>query len=180
MTPVIKLGKSDLSSYAKAEDVMSMLCPIILDNGFSHSISAAPSDKGGDWTRFVLKLRHVGGHAEDHHMDAPVDHLGPKGSPVKTKLHGMGSSYTYCERHLLCKVFGVQLVDDNDGNRIKAAEKISVDQSIVLNDLLTERWPDKVEVARDRLLAFFGVSAISEIPVSRYHEARLMISGQKQ
>ena len=51
--------------------------------------------------RFVLILRHTSGHEERHRLDAPVDNVGPKGSPTKTALHGMASSYTYCERHLL-------------------------------------------------------------------------------
>ena len=63
-----------------------------------------------------MTLRHVSGHQEEYFMDAPSDHLGPKGNPVKTRLHGMASSGTYCERHLACKVFGIQVIGDDDGN----------------------------------------------------------------
>ena len=58
----------------------------------------------------------------------------------KTKLHGMASSYTYCERHLLCKVFGVQLSDDDDGNAAAigpAADPITEEQGFELHSCLS-------------------------------------------
>ena len=47
----------------------------------------------------------------------------------------MASSYTYCERHLLCKVFGVQTFKDDDGNAGATgpgARPITEDQAIVI------------------------------------------------
>ena len=64
----------------------------------------------------MLILRHTGGHEERHFLDAQPDYVGMKGNQNKTRLHGMASSFTYCERHLLCKVFAVQLARDDDGN----------------------------------------------------------------
>ena len=163
MSPVVKRAYNDQtrSKYAKAADVMEMLIPRMLSQGFSHSISSSESTKGQDWTRFVLTIRHSGGHVEEHYMDAPVDHLGPKGSPVKTKLHGMGSSYTYCERHLLCKVFGVQLVDDDDGNRIKSAGVITESEAADLNSMADEVGAD-VSSFKD----LFGVDRLEDLPKS--------------
>ena len=118
MAPVRKLANNTQTGtmYARAEDVTGMLDPLIIGlEGFSRSLSTTDCPVEGH-IRFVLILRHNSGHEERHNFDAPPDYLGPKGSPTKTKLHGMASSYTYCERHLLCKVFGVQLVADDDGN----------------------------------------------------------------
>ena len=71
-----------------------------------------------------------------------LDYLGPKGCPVKTKLHGTFSSYTLAERHLVCKVFGVQLIADDDGNAAggigPGAEKITLDQARDLEALRLE------------------------------------------
>ena len=89
----------------------------------------------------MLTLRR-GGHVEQHFIDGAPDYLGPKGTPVKTKIHGMMSSFTLVERHLLCKVFGVQLVADDDGNAGggigPGAEKISADQARDLEALCAE------------------------------------------
>ena len=117
MAPVRKLGWNGhtKSHFARQEEVAQMLDPIILSHGFSRSMSSTDSPTDG-LMRFVLLLRHNGGHEERHHLDAPNDSVGAKGAGNKTALHGMASSYTYCERHLLCKVFGVQVVSDDDGN----------------------------------------------------------------
>ena len=118
MAPVRKLATNShtKSTYARLEDVARMLDPIILAHGFSRSLSTTDSPTAGH-LRFALVLRHVSGHEERHHLDAPVDDIGIQGKAgTKTALHGMASSYTYCERHLLCKVFGVQVVSDDDGN----------------------------------------------------------------
>lgn len=157
--------------FARAEEVMAMLDPIITDEGFSRSISTENAPDGStDTIRFVLILRHVGGHDERHFLDAPIDNAGPKGSPTKTRLHGTASSYTYCERHLIMKVFGVQTVKDDDGNAAAglgpSAERISEKQVADLAAL-------REEVAADgkRFLELFGIQSIDELRVSQYKSA---------
>ena len=119
LTPVRKTatnrGTTPHSMYAKAEAVNAMLDPVLQQHGFSVSLSSDPCDLL-DQLRFVLIVRHVGGHSERHTMDAAVDNIGPKGAPTKTKLHGGASSYTFVGRHLKCNVFNVQLIEDDDGN----------------------------------------------------------------
>ena len=169
MKPVRKRGKNShtASFFAKAEDVTAMLDPIIAKNGFSRSLSTAESPKE-DMIRFVLILRHTGGHEERHFLDAPYDHLGMGGTkPSKTKLHGMASSYTYCERHLLLKVFGVQLVDDDDGNAAAgvgpSAERITESQACDLEALIGE-----VGVDIDRVLAYKKIKDVRELRASQF------------
>ena len=142
MTPVRKLATNTQtgSKYALAENVMEMLDPLILEEGFSRSLSCADCPLEGS-IRFMLTLRR-GGHVEQHFIDGSPDYLGPKGVPNKTKIHGTFSSYTLAERHLLCKVFGVQLVADDDGNAAggigPGAEKISAEQARDLEALCSE------------------------------------------
>ena len=118
MKPVVATGRNDQykgSMYAKAEDVGRMLDPILVKHGFSWSFSHTECPHP-EMMRIVLVLRHVGGHEERHFSDAPADTHGPKGNPVKTKLHGMASSDTFVGRNLKIKVFGLQIVKDDDGN----------------------------------------------------------------
>ena len=149
MRPVAKVARNvhTKSMYARAEDVTAMLDPVINKHGFSRSISTDDCP-AADHMRFTLILRHVGGHEERHHLDAPVDNVGMAGNATKTRLHGMASSYTYCERHLLCKVFGVHIVSDDDGLAGAAvgpgAEKITQEQADWLNTLADELSADKI------------------------------------
>ena len=150
MAPVRKTVWNEQTSsyYARAEHVMAMLDPLILEEGFSRSLSCADCPLEGS-IRFMLTLRR-GGHVEQHFIDGSPDYLGPQGRPNKTKIHGTFSSYTLAERHLLCKVFGIQLVADDDGNAAggigPGAEKITPDQALDLEALLSrsEGQPSKV------------------------------------
>ena len=170
MEPVRRTAKNTQtgSMYARAEHVMEMLDPIILAEGFSRSLSCADCPVEGQ-IRFMLTLRR-GRHVEQHFIDGAPDYLGPKGNPTKTKIHGMMSSYTLVERHLICKVFGVQLVADDDGNAGggigPGAEKITPEQCADLEALRTE-----VKGDGKRLLALMNVERLEDIPKSRYTEA---------
>ena len=180
MTPVRKRGRNKHtgSFFAKAEDVMAMLDPLLNKNGFSRSTSTEESPQE-DMIRFVLILRHVGGHEERHFLDAPYDHLGMEGRASKTKLHGMASSYTFCERHLLIKVCGATLVDDDDGNAGAgvgpSAERITESQTADLEALITEvgsTVPEFLKVAQIRRL--------EDLPVSRFRGAVRMLEHKRR
>ena len=107
-------NKQTDSVYAKLEDVVAMLDPVITKHGFSRSISEDPTF-AGEGIRFVMTVRHTAGHSELHYLRAPVDNVGPKGAPTKTVLHGIGSSYSYVERIMCCKVWAIQVFEDDDG-----------------------------------------------------------------
>ena len=175
MLPVAKKGKGEQrgSFYARAEEVMAMLDPIMLAEGFSRSISTEECPTP-DHLRFVLILRHIGGHEERHRLDAPIDNIGPKGSPTKTKLHGMASSYTYCERHLILKVFGVQVVADDDGNGGPGAEKISAEQAKDLDSLIGE-----VKASKGKFMAYFKIDKLEDIALSQYAGAVRMLEEKR-
>lgn len=180
--PVVKQGFNShtRSNYAKLEDVQRMLEPIISRHGFSQSVSTEDSPHDGH-TRYVLLVRHNLGHSERHTMDAPVDDVGTGGKTTKTRIHGMGSSYKYSKRYLICNVWDIPLVDegDDDGNAAggvgPSAEKISDGECHVLDDLLLETKAD-----RDKFLSFFGIKSIGELPINRYKEAVNMLEAKKK
>ena len=96
---------------------------ILLEGGFqtrSLSMDECPAD---DHNRYVLILRHNGGHLESG--IGWTRRSTDKGMAGKTKTrHCMGtaSSYTYCQNQLLCKVLGCSPggrrgTDGNSGGR---------------------------------------------------------------
>ena len=117
LAPVRKEARNSQTNsvYAKLEDVVAMLDPVINKHGFSRSISEDPTF-AGEGIRFVMTVRHTAGHSELHYLRAPVDNIGPKGAPTKTVLHGIGSSFSYVERIMCCKVWAIQVFEDDDGN----------------------------------------------------------------
>ena len=179
MTPVRRMATNSQtgSKYALAEHVMEMLDPLILREGFSRSLSCADCPVEGQ-IRFMLTLRR-GGHVEQHFIDGAPDYLGPKGNPTKTKIHGMMSSYTLVERHLVCKVFGVQLVADDDGNAGggigPGAEKITAEQVGDLEALL-----DEVKADRSKYLKFFEIEKLGDLQASQLRTATRMLEAKRK
>lgn len=173
LQPVVKRAKNAQtgSVYALAEDVERMANPILTRHGFSRSISQSETCPQPDHYRIILTLRRAG-HQEQHYMDAPNDSTGPKGNPTKTKLHGMASSHTFVGRHLLCNVLGVILtMSDDDGNAGAGigpgAGCISVDQAIVLKDLI-----DETGANQSLFLKACKVAKLEDLPLSMYAGAK--------
>ena len=132
LVPVRKAAenKHTKSWYATLEDVEAMLDPILQRHGFSVSLSSQPGAPA-DHSRFVLIVRHNGGHTEEHIWDAPIDDKGIKGEANKTRLHGGASARTYAKRYLKVDVFGVSTYRDDDGNAAgtgEGAEPITQEQ----------------------------------------------------
>ena len=150
------------SMYAAAEAVVNMLAPILAAEGFSWSVSTG-EPPGPEMLRVVLKLRHGGGHEETHHLDAPIDNKGIGGKATKTALHGMGSTITYCQRYLLCSVFGVELADDRDGNPPEDAATVTDEQAANLKALC-----DEVGADLGAFLKVLKVPKLEDLPASKY------------
>lgn len=154
------------SKYAKVEEIQQMLNPILNDEGFSYSISTV-DPVVEDTMRVRLVLRHIGGHEEHHYLDAPVDDKGPKGQQVKTRLHGMGSTMTYCGRQLLTQVFGVMLAKDDDGNAAGVPDELVSEEQVANLVALIE----EVGADRKKFCVYMRVPSLEEIPAREYRNA---------
>lgn len=118
MKPVVARHRNSetRSTFAKLKDVAQEITPIYLKHGFSITFSEGEALHEAEF-RTIATVMHVAGHKVEHHIDLEIDDKGPKGGAVKTKVQGKGSSITYARRYLLCSIFNLQIVDDdNDGN----------------------------------------------------------------
>ena len=130
-----------------------MLRPLLKENQLTYSVSNTESPVEGEVDvrisknvykkmpmdpRFTLRLRHIAGHEEFHHLDVPAG-SGTGGS--MNTMQAMASTASYCERHLLCKAFGVMTGPDNDGADVKGQEPITEQQVSDLEALIAEVKP---------------------------------------
>ena len=179
LRPVRKRGWNSHTSSAHPllEDVIDMIAPILSLNDLSWSFTTElpPPNAPPDTVQCVLIVRHTNGHKERHPILAGIDDKGPGGKPAKTKLHGMMSSATYLERHMLCKVFGIQTVPDNDGNRVSdrdaaAAEtgRITESQAADVQALLDEVGG---KINLDQFHGYFGIGSVSDLRPDQHSEA---------
>ncbi len=154
------------SFYAKLEAVDEAIRPVYLRHGFSLSFSDAPPIVAGN-IRIECRCAHVAGHIERYGREAAPDTLGPKGSPVKTALHGGASTETFLKRYLTCGIFNVVSKDqDNDGNGyIDAAQLAHIRELIARTKALD---PRRDEAAMCRYLK---VQDLEGLPARFYEKA---------
>lgn len=160
------------SFYAKLETVDAAIRPIYLRHGFSLSYNTiAPLTPGN--IRVECRCAHIAGHAERYAREAPADTLGPKGTAVKTVLHGGGSTETYLKRYLACGIFNVVFRNlDDDGNRGGGLmEEISDEECAELSRGVTETG-----LNLNAFLSLFGVQAIPDIQKKDLATARNAIN----
>lgn len=162
---IVKRGWNSFKKYkyALVEDIVDKLNPVLVEHGFSWSVSTRPSTVSGLF-QYVLLLRHIGGHQEEHCMDAPSDMTGDQGGANKTAIQGLGSTYKYCQRYLLCNTFGLVLTDeDNDGEPVANAEKITEKQVSEIHD-----WISATNGSVPKFLAWKKINSISDMTIEQY------------
>ena len=168
MPVVIKNAYSEhtRSKYAKLDNVAKLIKPVYTDHGFSITFSEDVCDRP-EYILILAQVRHVGNHVETYKRFAPIDDKGPKGSAVKTKLHGCQSSMSYMQRQLLCSIFGVVVSEtDDDGNG--GGEQ----QGLITQDQVDEinKYLDNIddEDTKARMLKMCGVETVEEIGANWY------------
>ena len=174
--PVRRLGKnkSNNSTYARLEDISRSVDPVLVRNGFSRSMNTQESSKP-DHFKAILVLRHVGGHSESFSLEVPIDDAGMSDKRNKTKIQGAVSSFSYAERVLLSRACGVQITDDQDGNRVNTAPepKISTDQAIFVDDLLDESAVDRAEFFK-----YFQVDKTENLTEGHYPRVKHLLESR--
>lgn len=118
MPIVVRDKKNDStgSMYARLESVANAIKPIYTEEGFTLEFGEEDS-RLENHRRISCEVQHIGGHSKRFHLDSPIDDVGAKGTPNKTKIQGLGSLVSYLRRYLTMMVFNITVGDeDTDGN----------------------------------------------------------------
>lgn len=139
--PVIHEGRSNKatsSKYAAYKDIVRGAKPIYTSFGLSVSFYEGESKKE-DYIKLCADVCHEKGHSKTYSMDLPIDDKGPKGAPVKTKIHGIKSAVSYGRGMLLGSIFNIPTNEDVDDDGNGAGVKyISEKQVSQITDLMNE------------------------------------------
>lgn len=168
--------------YARLETIAQQCKPVWLRHGFSLSFSQAEPVQPG-MIRVVCTIAHKGGHSRQAWIEMPPDGTGAKGGASgMNALQGVGSTWSYADRYLTCKVFGITVADqDNDG----CGAFISGPQVARLNELLEARAKAKGLDPAESLAAFLqfcGIESLDKMPLAFYGKAEqtLLAKARKQ
>jgi hypothetical protein len=152
------------SKYATLETIQEKIKGIYLKHGFSLSHGSADSPMAGHY-RATCTVTHEGGHSEFFFLDVPPDDKGIKGSTNKTAIQALGSSLSYAQRYLECRIWDLTIADqDNDGNR--PARTINESDAIQLKELIESKGVDI-----KRFLDWAEVDKVELLPQSKHSQA---------
>ena len=131
------------SFYAKLEAVDYAIRPIYTRHGFDVQYDSVPPLVQGN-IRIACYVS-LGRHTEAFHREAAPDTHGPKGTQVKTFLHGGASAETFLKRYAVTGAFNVVFRNLDDDGHKGGFEPLDEEQIDELRALLdeTETEPTK-------------------------------------
>jgi hypothetical protein len=170
-------NKHTKSRYRTLGTLIHKIKPIITKHGFSLSFHQGDMQTPREgWVRIVCDSMHKAGHREVKFLDLPIDGQGAKGGATAMNGNqGVGSTTSYGERYLTCKIFLVPIADDDlDGNL--PTDLIDEDQIAEINDLLEKGWflLPKNKEHLDRFMRWVSakvraeVKSVGDIPKDHY------------
>ena len=143
--------------YARFEDVIETLRPMLKSHGFSLTYRIRQTDK----ITVVGVLAHAGGHAEETEFSLPPDTSGNK-----TAVHAIASSISYGKRYVALTLTGIATDDDDDGIAAGAGERISDDQHKQLIQVFNETNADVPGFCK-----YFNIAMPTELLASNFDRA---------
>jgi len=163
------------SKYASLAAITSAIRPHYSKHGLAPVFNTRPSSKGELWVTIVGELVHTCGYFREFSIDLLADGAGPKGSPVMTRNHALGSAVTYGRRQLLKMMFSLAEANtsDDDGNAAGKTEVgLSVDQERILRELIKSK-----NRSEEKFCAYARIGSLSDLPVTRFEAACNYVKG---
>lgn len=161
------------SYYAKVEDIIAGIKPVLTKHGFSLSFSEIENNKEDEIT-VKLIISHDGGEDREFFATRPITTKGLKGNVNMTETHARQSAVTYAERAALVSALSLEVafVGDDDGNSAggKVVPEITNEQLMNLEARINEVYeePSGAEKFINYLKGELKINQLKEIRMDRY------------
>jgi len=164
--PIIARTKQGHNSkYAGLAESIEQVKGLMHECGLSHSWRTEQKD--GEIS-VTCVLTHANGHSEQTTLSAQKDESGKK-SPIQA----LASTVAYLERYTFYAITGMTSSDmDNDGYQPPVT--ISSEQVEKLGKQITDTKSNK-----DKFLELFGITDLSQLPVSEWNKAVVVLKAKK-
>lgn len=161
------------SHYAKLEDILDAIGPVLEEFGFSVGFSNRYPDH--ETIEVTAKLFHKGGHFDQNTVLLPLDKTGAKGTVNKTNVHAAGSSQTYGQRYAINGLLPLRYFNkdnklssfDDDGV-IGGTALITEDQRDEILSLLGEAGIDVAQFCN----GYLKMESVSMIPAQSFGKVK--------
>lgn len=156
------------SSYAAYKDIVRVSKPIYSKHGISISFYEKESKKE-DYVKWCADVYHELGHCKDYSVSLPIDDKGPKGSAVKTKIHGIKSAMSYGRGILLCSIFNIATNDDVDDDGNSAGSILITEKQVSeITDILNSKYSDPKDI--EGFLNHVKIDSVETIQAKDYNK----------
>lgn len=157
----VKTGRQvAMTAYAKWEDVVEGITPILGAHGFSISFRIA--QPAPDRVAVTAVLGHRDGHTEETSLALPIDSSG-----AKNNVQGWGSSVSYGKRYTAFALLNiVARGEDDDARGVEGAPVITDEQAMVLREAIEATDSDLQAFCK-----YFKVEALAELKAADYERA---------
>jgi hypothetical protein len=149
-----------MTKYAKWEDVVEGITPILAEHGFSLSFRVAQPTLD----RIVVSgvLGHRDGHSEETAISLPIDSSG-----AKNNVQGWGSSVSYGKRYTAFALLNISARgEDDDGKAAGEPAFITDEEQAIIRNRIDGMGADIA-----RFCQYLGVDGIAKIPATDFKRA---------
>ena len=154
--------------YALFEDINEAIRPVLAKHGFALSFRTGLAGDGKINVTGILS--HKAGHREETTMTLPHDSTGSKNA-----VQAVGSSTSYGKRYVTCALLNISTRgEDDDGKAGGDDGTISDEQSEQIAKLIQETKSDV-----GRFLKYIGAPSISDIPSSKFEQAKSALEAKR-
>lgn len=164
---VARKGKGHNNDYARFEDIIDAIRPVLVKHGFSLTFRTAQTEK-------AITVTGVLGHREGHKETTDVV-LPPDTGGSKNVVQAWGSSTSYGKRYVTLTLLGIATEkEDDDGNKAvaKPAEANTVE---TLKKLIEDTKTDIGKVC-----AHYSVEGLDDLTAKQIAEAIAGLSARKR
>ena len=168
----IKHGDKLISKYARWEDIVEVITPILGAHGFALSFRVG---RDADQRLITGILSHRGGHSEETTLSLPIDNSG-----AKNNVQGVGSTTSYGKRYVTQALLNlVSRGEDDDGHAGGGGDLISSEQKAELVDLLKQNGAtDPNGAGTKKFLDHMGVASLDEIKAANFTRAKTALQSK--
>ena len=158
-----------IARFAKWEDIMAAVQPLLIEQGFALTFKAAPRTGDGGGLLVTGKLLHDAGHSEEASIPLPLDSSGGKNN-----LQGYGSTFSYGKRYTSTMLLNIVTEGEDDDGARGGVEYINDATAAQIGDTLAKR-----AIPLDPFLDLLGVRSLGEIEVRDLPRARNALKAWK-
>ena len=159
------------SPYARFEDVMEAIRPVLAVHGFSLSFRIDMSEPGRLKTTGVLG--HRDGHSEETSISLPLDDSGGKNN-----VQGWGSSASYGKRYTTFALLNIVARGEDDDGKAAGAKGVTT-----ITDEQAEQIKDALESTGGLLpkfCAYWKLEKLTDLPAAKFADAMASIDKRRR